>query len=231
MRHSPWTSSRDHGRTVSRIIGAYRSPVVRAYSRCRFLILRQRFLSEIGQYLPVRGAVLDVGCGFGLFGCYFAATHPQLEVVGFDLDAARIAMATEAAGRLELPNFTCSVDDAATYVPDRAFDGAYMLDIVHHIPRQRVAPLLVGIYRSLRPGGRLIVKDVDREPAYKRWFTWWLDKAIDPRAPVDYWSAEDLVAQLREVGFQTFRHAMVDVLPYPHAIYVCQKPAPEPPAP
>lgn len=212
-----------HGQIVRRIVGAYRSPVVRAYSRCRFLILRQRFLSEIGQYLPARGRVLDVGCGFGLFGCYFAATHPDLELVGFDLDTRRIEMARATATRLGIENFTCSVDDAASYVPDRTFDAAYMLDIVHHIPAERVEPLLAGIYRSLRPGGRLIVKDVDTEPAYKRWFTWWLDKAVDPRAPVNYWSGDELVAVLNRVGFQTYRHAMVDFLPYPHAIYVCQK--------
>ena len=219
-------SKRDsYERVVGRIIHAYDSPVVRAYSRCRFLILRQRFLNEIGQYLPDQGSILDVGCGFGLFGCYFATTHPGLEITGFDLDRHRIAMARSASDKLGLRNFSCSVGDAARYTPARRFDGAYMLDIVHHLPRDRVAPLLRGIHESLRPGARLIVKDVESEPAWKRWFTWLLDKAVDPRAPVAYWSAPALTELLREIGFVTFSHAMVDILPYPHALYICQKPA------
>ena len=41
-----------HSATVKRIIRAYDDPIVRAYCWARFGILRQRFLDEIGQYLP-----------------------------------------------------------------------------------------------------------------------------------------------------------------------------------
>ena len=43
---------------VHSVIGAYDDWVVRAYCWGRFGILRQRFLDEIGQYLPERGRVL-----------------------------------------------------------------------------------------------------------------------------------------------------------------------------
>jgi hypothetical protein len=67
------------------------------------------------------------------------------------------------------------------------------------------------------------VKDVDTRPAYKRWFTWALDRAIDPRTPVSYWSADSLQALLERSGFRVRRHLMVDVLPYPHVLYVCER--------
>ena len=63
---------------IPSIIRAYDDPVVRAYCWGRFWILRQRFLDEIGQYLPAQGRVLDLGCGFGLFSLYYAATRPGL---------------------------------------------------------------------------------------------------------------------------------------------------------
>ena len=44
-----------HSATVKRIIRAYDDPIVRAYCWARFGILRQRFLDEIGQYLPDEG--------------------------------------------------------------------------------------------------------------------------------------------------------------------------------
>ncbi len=46
--------------------------VIRLYSRVRFQIPRQIFLEEIGQYLPARGRLLEMGGGFGLFSLYFA---------------------------------------------------------------------------------------------------------------------------------------------------------------
>src|SRR5437867_11616775 len=73
--------------TVRKIIGAYDDPVVRAYCWARFWILRQRFLDEIGQYLPAEGPVLDLGCGFGLFSLYYAATGPRRLLRGIDVNA------------------------------------------------------------------------------------------------------------------------------------------------
>jgi hypothetical protein len=40
---------------------------------------------------------------------------------------------------------------------------------------------------------------------------------------VHYWSAERLATTLEQIGFRVRRHLMVDVLPYPHVLYVCQK--------
>jgi hypothetical protein len=95
-----------------------------------------------------------------------------------------------------------------------------MLDIVHHIPEETVRPLLDQLAKCLPPGARLVVKDVDAAPAWKRWFTLALDKVMDPRAPVRYWPAAELGRLLEAVGFRVYRHLMVDVLPYPHVLYV-----------
>jgi 2-polyprenyl-6-hydroxyphenyl methylase/3-demethylubiquinone-9 3-methyltransferase len=208
---------------ILRIIRAYDDPIVRAYCWGRFWILRQRFLDEIGQYLPTQGRVLDLGCGFGLFSLYYASAHPALRVEGFDLNARRIAMARAAAERLGLANVQYEVGDVMDFRGGRSFDAAYMLDIVHHVPEETVRPLIDQVAKCLPAGGRLVVKDVDSAPAYKRWFTWALDKAMDPAAPVRYWPADELAALIEAAGFRVYRHLMVDVLPYPHILYTCER--------
>jgi len=204
--------------TIRRIVRAYDDPVVRAYCWARFAILRQRFLDEIGQYLPATGVVLDIGCGFGLFSLYYAATAPGRFMRGVDLNGRRIALARRAASRLELDNVAYEQVDARDFKGDGEVAAAYMLDIVHHVPAAAVPPLLRQLRRAVAPGGVLLVKDVDTRPAAKRWFTWALDKVMDPRAPVRYWSGDELTAALEHAGFLVRRHLMVDVLPYPHIL-------------
>jgi cyclopropane fatty-acyl-phospholipid synthase-like methyltransferase len=208
---------------VLRIIQAYDDPVVRAYCWARFWILRQRFLDEIGQYLPDRGEILDIGCGFGLFSLYYAAVSPRRLLRGLDVNGRRIAMARRAAARLGIENVAYEESDARDFKGDGQYPAAYMLDIVHHVPADVVPSLLHSLARCLPVGGRLLVKDVDTRPAYKRWFTWALDRAIDPRTPVRYWPAEELQALLERSGFRVHRHLMVDLLPYPHVLYVCER--------
>jgi 2-polyprenyl-3-methyl-5-hydroxy-6-metoxy-1,4-benzoquinol methylase len=206
--------------TIRSIIRAYDDPVVRAYCWARFGILRQRFLDEIGQYLPEAGPVLDIGCGFGLFSLYYAASGPRRVVRGIDVNGRRIALARRAAGRLGLENVVYETGDACDFKGDADVQAAYMLDIVHHVPPAAVPGLLRQLRRCLPPGGLLLVKDVDTRPAPKRWFTWALDKAMAPASPVHYWSAEALTAALDAAGFRVRRHLMVDLLPYPHVLYI-----------
>ena len=212
---------------IRSVIRAYDDPIVRAYCWGRFWILRQRFLDEIGQYLPARGRVLDLGCGFGLFSLYYASAHPALTVEGFDRNPRRIEMARAAARRLGLGNVRYEVGDVMDYRGGvgggERFDAAYMLDIVHHIPPDTVRPLLEQLAKALPAGGRLLVKDVDSRPAWKRWFTHALDLAMDPRTPVHYWPAEELSDLLEDVGFRVHRHRMVDFIPYPHVLYIAER--------
>jgi 2-polyprenyl-3-methyl-5-hydroxy-6-metoxy-1,4-benzoquinol methylase len=211
-----------HSAMIREIVRAYDDPIVRAYCWARFGILRQRFLDEIGQYLPAEGPVLDIGCGFGLFSLYYAATGPSRFVRGLDLNGRRIALARRAAARLGLHNVAYEEGDARDFKGDGEVSAAYMLDIVHHVEPASVTPLLRALRRVLPRGGRLLVKDVDTHPAPKRWFTWLLDKAMAPAVPVHYWSADRLAAALGAAGFGVHRHLMVDWLPYPHVLYVCE---------
>ena len=213
---------------IARVIRAYDNWLVRLYSRIRFHILRQRFLDEIGQYLPKTGQVLDIGCGFGLFSLYYAHLHPDVAFHGVDLDARRIEMARSAAKRLGVTNVSYEVADAATCSYGGRWDGVYMLDLVHHISPDAVRPLLAQLHALVNDGGCVVIKEVDRKPAYKRWFTYLLDKMMDPKAPVHYWDSKEFVALLHDVGFRAYCHAMVDYLPYPHVLYICH---PQPPAP
>jgi len=208
---------------TSRIVAAYHSRLVRLYCRIRFFILRRRFLEEVGQYLPASGNAVDIGCGFGLFTLYFASTHPHLHIFGIDLNARRIERARQAATNLGVSNAAFEAIDAQQFLCKGSLQAAYLMDLVHHIPYEAVEPLVREIVANLEPGGCLIIKDVDSRPRYKMAFTWLLDKLMDYRAPVRYWSQTEMTAMMQSCGLQAVRHAMIDFLPYPHVIYVGRK--------
>jgi len=202
------------------IINSYDSFIVRAYSRLRFAILRQPFLEEIGQYLPTAGRILDLGCGFGLFSLYFAATYPDRSLCGVDLNRRRIDYAWTSAERLRLSNVEYHIGDAFDWNTSESFDAIYLLDLLHHMPREKVNAFLEKATSLLRDDGILIVKEVANRPRYKMWFTLLLDRLMVGWDPIYYWPPHDLSAMLEQLGFDVVRHRMIDILPYPHILYI-----------
>jgi 2-polyprenyl-3-methyl-5-hydroxy-6-metoxy-1,4-benzoquinol methylase len=212
---------------IRRVIGSYDSLAIRLYCRGRFTILREIFLEEIGQYLPPAGQVLDLGCGFGFFSLYFAAREPGRRMLGVDLNARRIAEGREAARRMGLDNIRYEAADAARWDTDERFDAIYLLDLVHHLPVEEVPGFLRKLREKLVDGGVLLLKEVEDRPAWKRWFTLWLDRAVvGLREPIRYWPATELGGMLEGLGFDVKTHRMRDWLPYPHILYVCRLPGP-----
>lgn len=209
--------------TIKRIVRAYDSRIIRWYSNIRFTIMRVRFLEEIDQYIPHVGNTLDLGCGFGLFSLYFAVTGPSRTLMGIDLNANRISTARRCAERLQVSNAEYAACDATSFEPKKKLACVYTLDLLHHLPAEMVPVILGRIYSWLEDDGILLIKDVDTVPAYKRWFTLALDRAMVGMEPIRYWSASEMIGMVEDVGFQAFTHEMRDVLPYPHRLYICRK--------
>ena len=210
-----------------RVIQAYDSALVRLYCTLRFVIMNMRILEEVGQYIPEQGRVLDAGCGFGLFSLYFAALAPGRRLVSVDLSAPRIASAKRAAERLGLLG---QIDARVQKVQDidpgtNRFAAVYTLDLLHHLPPPDVQPFLRALHNLLEPGGLLIVKDVSRHPTWKRWFTHLLDVLVSPDQPPNYVDEADMKRILNACGFDVKVHRMLDILPYPHILYICRKSA------
>lgn len=222
----PRTSDRPLAATwrhpIRRIIASYENLAIRLYSRVRFTILRQPFLEEIGQYLPDRGKILDVGSGFGLFSLYYAALEPERDILGIDLDGRRVQCGNASARKLGLTNVEYRQGDAMDLGVEQKFDAIYMMDLIHHLPQRGVADFLRTIRRLLNDNGILVIKDVAPTPWYKMFFTLILDRVMVGMEPIRYWPPEELAAILQSLGFSVVKHRMTDILPYPHILYVCR---------
>lgn len=119
---------------------------------------------EAGQWLANTGCerVLDVGCGTGVLTREIADRLPHTKralVVGVDAATAMIAVAQQNAARTSRIAFASVLAEQLPFV-DSAFDGAVSTMFFHHINAALKQRALDEIWRTLKPGGKLLVADV-----------------------------------------------------------------------
>jgi ubiquinone/menaquinone biosynthesis C-methylase UbiE len=106
-------------------------------------------------------AILDVGCGTGVFGARIRRALPRARVWGVDLVAGMLGKGAERwrhhAGHLQ----PVQGDSERLPFADGAFDVVTCANSFHHYPHQDRA--VAEMHRVLRPGGRLILVDGYRD--------------------------------------------------------------------
>jgi arsenite methyltransferase len=147
--------------------------------------------------------IIDVGCGPGFF---VAELLEQVgaggRVVGIDSSPAMLPVAAgRCAGRRNAG--LLAADVTSLPVQESGFDAALCVQVLEYIPD--VAAVLAGLHRALRPGGRLVVWDVDwatvswhsGDPArMERVLRTWDGHLAHPSLP------RTLASRLRSAGFE-----------------------------
>ena len=135
--------------------------------------------------------VLDAGCGGGDVTLDLARrVAPDGTVTGFDMDDTKLALAREEALRQGLANVVFQRAEIAALDDEGAYDVVYSRFLLSHLPDP--AGALAKLSSALRPGGRLIVEDVDHSgcfcdpdmPSYWHYVTFYREAAkrrgVDP---------------------------------------------------
>lgn len=148
-------------------------------------------------------SILDVGCGPGFY-CAELLEEVGTEGSVVGLDSSR-PMLELAARRCEGHNNVAFREADATSLPveDASFDGALCVQVLEYVPDITVG--LAAMHRALRPGGRIVVWDVD-------WATvsWHSDDPGRMRRVLDAWDGHlahpslpaTLATEMRSVGFE-----------------------------
>ena len=112
-----------------------------------------------------RVRIAEVGCGEGLAAITIARAYPNAEIDGYDLDAASIAAARQAAADAGVGDRArFEMRDAADPTIDGAYDLVMALEMVHDVPDP------VGILRTMRSlagrDGAVLVADERTEESF-----------------------------------------------------------------
>ncbi|HVY05593.1 MAG TPA: class I SAM-dependent methyltransferase [Burkholderiales bacterium] len=115
-------------------------------------------LADLASRLSGGGAILEIGCGTGIFLLQAAKAFPQARLSGVDIDDESLTQAREKvqkaglAGRISVHKE--KVDEAAG-----AFDAVVMIEVLHEIA-PAIRPAVVGAAaRTLKPGGWMVIVD------------------------------------------------------------------------
>jgi arsenite methyltransferase len=166
-------------------------------------VRRRRQLVREALHLEPGHRVLDVGCGPGFYAAeILEAVGPEGAVVGVDASPQMLAVARHRnEGH---PNVSFHQADAtALPVEDGAFDRALSVQVLEYVTDLPAA--LGELHRALRPGGRVVIWDVDwhtlswhsNDPArMERVLRAWDGHLADPSLP------RTLTARLRAAGFE-----------------------------
>jgi uncharacterized protein (DUF2062 family) len=103
------------------------------------------------------GSVLDAGAGRGQFGLLLMELGRADAVRGFDLEAEKVGAANIAAGGEA--SFEQGDLSTARFAES---DTVLLLDVLHYLPRPDQDSVLERAAAAVRPGGRLIVREVGR---------------------------------------------------------------------
>jgi ubiquinone/menaquinone biosynthesis C-methylase UbiE len=116
-------------------------------------------LAEKLHALPPGASVLDIGCGGGQVLAELFRLRPDLQFTGIDNSSRQIEKAKVRLG--QIANHVHLQEASVMDLPfaDNSFDFAYSLASIKHWPR--LAKGLESSMRVLRPGGYLIVTELD----------------------------------------------------------------------
>ena len=110
-----------------------------------YLVVSDEGYRAVGRSLPVKGRVLDLGCGTGPFAKWIAQSHP-CEIVGLDLSFKSLAIARDVLAH--------PVVGDAVHLPfaEDSFDTVFCGFTLHHVLPE-IGLVLEECARVLRPDG------------------------------------------------------------------------------
>ena len=166
-------------------------------------ILRRRALVHEALAAGHGDRVLDAGCGPGFYVAeILERVGPEGSVVGVDASEPMLALSAKRCEGHANVAFELG-DVTALPLPDADFDRVLSVQVLEYVAD--IPAALRELHRVLRPGGRVLIWDVDwatvswhsDDPArMERFLRAWDEHLTDPSLP------RTLSARLREAGFE-----------------------------
>ncbi|KKU86965.1 MAG: hypothetical protein UY16_C0043G0001, partial [Candidatus Gottesmanbacteria bacterium GW2011_GWA2_47_9] len=174
---------------------------------------------QVETYVPKEGNILDLGCGYGIFANFLALCSDKRNIIGVDMDEGKIHFADR-----KVPNASFQIGDA-TKMHVKNLDAILLLDVLHHLHSYGDQEKLIrSCHSMLKPGGKLIILEVNGTPLWKLVVARVADAVLYSGQPVYYRYEASMKPMLMRHFTKTNISAQRLIHnPFPHMIYLCKK--------
>lgn len=188
------------------------------------LHLAVRFLTcpfhRVIAHLNEDGRLLEVGGGHGLFAT-LAAQRGSFDAVVVEPDIRKV-FSTRSRNRVR---FIAGFDECIR----GEFDTVALIDVLYAIPIAEWDALLARLAARVRPGGTLLIKEMDPRSWKQRWNR--AQEVLSMRflkityaKTFNYETPDEFAARLRRHGFESVAVIPIDAgYPHPHLLFVARK--------
>jgi 1-acyl-sn-glycerol-3-phosphate acyltransferase len=146
----------------------YKGPVLEWYLRVKIRL--EKNYQVFHDLLPKQGRILDIGCGYGFMSYMLHFSAPARDIIGYDYDEEKIAVANHCFSRDTSIHF---VTKDVTGLQISAADAIILSDTLHYLQRDQQEILIRKCMHALRAGGTMIIRDGDRDLKKKHERTKW----------------------------------------------------------
>lgn len=172
-------------------------------------------------HMPPGASVLDVGAGHGLFAL-LALEAGAGSVVALEPDLRKVCPSASVVPARWVAGF----DDAIR----GTFDVVTMFDVLYRVPLDARDALFARLRNRVRPGGKILVKELD--PARPAKFAWnraqeWISDTflgLTLGHAFAYEPAEAVGSRLLRAGFEGFEAHPIDAFyPHSHVLFIATR--------
>lgn len=118
---------------------------------------------DLINYASNTDSVFDIGCGSGQFCALIAKYTGVKKIMGIEISETLVSNALQVNEEFKnQKEMVFKVFDGKTIPDDIAnYSVVYMIDVFHHIPPAQQADFMKQLFSKMKPGARLIFKDID----------------------------------------------------------------------
>ena len=174
--------------------------------------------------------LLDLGCGHGVFLALAKQAFPGLGLIGIDLSESKIASARVAFEAAGLEARELAVRDIADFA-QQSVDVISILDVLYLAPIEQWDGILGNCYACLRPGGLLLLKEMNRAIDWK-FRLLCLEETLAVKVlgltlgeKFTFPFPDEIRARLERAGFDVEQKALDRGYYVPHMLWIARKPA------
>lgn len=136
----------------------YKGPILEWYMRVKVSL--EKNYQQFHELLPLKGKILDIGCGYGFMPYMLHFAAPLRAFTGIDYDEDKIEVANNNFNKNALINFEHA--DALNFEFAK-YDAVIIADVLHYLQPHEQKLIMERCINSLNPGGSIIIRDGNKD--------------------------------------------------------------------